>query len=316
MNGRVREAFYYKKWEDNILSGKKNMFLEKVKKKIIVLYKDIIGKPLSVWQKRDFSRSYNEITTLDIELTGKCNLNCKGCSHFSPIAENEMLQLNEFESDLKQLAKIMRDKIQRINLLGGEPLLHEQLEEFMKVSHKYFPKTEICIVSNGILLLKQKESFWITAHKCKIGIEVTRYPINLDFKKMKKIAKKYDVAFKFYGRSRYIQKTQYFLPFDFEGRQNEKESFAGCLMARKCVTLCHGRLFPCSYAAYVDRFNIYFDKKIPLTENDYADIYQEDTENIMKKISNPIPMCRYCNVKARTYGNRWEVSKREITEWC
>ena len=279
-------------------------------------YQEVIGKPLVLWKNRNFEASYKEIPSLDIELAGECNLNCKSCSHFSPLAEPEKISIEEFERDLKQLARIIPDKIRKINLLGGEPLLHEQIEDFMKISRRYFPKEDIYIVTNGILLLKQKESFWQTAHENKIGIEVTKYPIRLDFKKMRKTAKKYDVIFKFYGRSGYIQKTQYFLPLDLEGKQDKEESYQDCFMARSCITLYHGKLFPCSYAAYVSRFNLYFNKKIPVTEDDYADIYSEKAEMIIKKISNPVPMCSYCNVNARTYGNKWEVSKRDVGEWC
>lgn len=279
-------------------------------------YQEVIGKPLILWKNRNFEASYKEIPSLDIELVGECNLNCKSCSHFSPLAEPEKISIEEFERDLKQLARIIPDKIRKINLLGGEPLLHEQIEDFMKISRRYFPKEDIYIVTNGILLLKQKESFWQTAHENKIGIEVTKYPIRLDFKKMRETAKKYDVIFKFYGRSGYIQKTQYFLPLDLEGKQDKEESYQDCFMARSCITLYHGKLFPCSYAAYVSRFNLYFNKKIPVTEDDYADIYSENAEMIIKKISNPVPMCSYCNVNARTYGNKWEVSKRDVGEWC
>lgn len=194
-------------------------------------------------------------------------------------------------------------------------MLHDEVESFMKVSRKYFPGTEIYIVTNGILLLQQNESFWLTARENRIGIEVTKYPIRLDFKKMKEKALQYDVSFKFYGRSGYIQKTQYFLPIDVSGRQDKEESFKGCFMARECITLYHGRLFPCSYAAYMERFNRYFNKEIPIRKDDYADIYHDGVEDILRKISQPIPMCSHCNTKERTYGNKWGISKKEIKEW-
>lgn len=280
------------------------------------IYKEIVGKPLILWRKRDFGEAYRGIESLDIELVGECNLNCKSCTHFSPVAQTERLSVEEFEADLRQLSILMPDKIKKINLLGGEPLLHEQIEDFMKISRKYFPNIEICIVTNGILLLGKQESFWKTACENKIVIEVTKYPVKLDFKKMKETAKKYKVTLQFYGRSGYVQKTQYFLPLDLEGKQDMRESFTRCFMARSCITLYRGRLFPCSYAAYIERFNRRFGQDIPVTRDDYADIYNEKPEDIMKKIGCPVPMCRYCNVGARTYGNKWEVSRKKMEEWC
>lgn len=87
-------------------------------------------------------------------------------------------------------------------------------------------------------------------------------------------------------------------------------------MAGHCINLSQGKLYTCSYAAFMNRFNDYFDKKVPITEKDSVDIYSSTTEEILEKLSSPIPLCQFCDVKNRTYGNVWERSNKELCEWA
>lgn len=283
--------------------------------KLATLCKDIIGKPSNLWRIRNFDKNIEEIASLDIELTGKCNLRCKGCTHFSPIAEEGELDTDTLLKDLVQLHKVMGSKIRKISLLGGEPLLHSKIIQCMEITNECFPEAEKAVVTNGILLLGEPDEFWKAVKKENFQIEVTKYPVQLDFGAMVKKAKDFDVAFSFFGRSGYVQKTLYYLPLDLDGGCNPMRSFRQCFMARSCFTLRDGKLYPCSYAAFIGRFNAAFNKDIPVTEKDCSDIYNESCEEILAKMSGPIPMCAYCDVERRTYGNEWETSKYDMKEW-
>ena len=59
---------------------------------------------------------------IEYNVVGHCNLNCKGCSHFSNIQKKEFADLATFEKDISMLKKLFSE-IRLINLLGGEPLL-------------------------------------------------------------------------------------------------------------------------------------------------------------------------------------------------
>ena len=51
------------------------------------------------------------IRILEYEVTHHCNLKCKGCSHFSPLAEKAFGDFDEFAKDLKQIkTKIDQDR--------------------------------------------------------------------------------------------------------------------------------------------------------------------------------------------------------------
>ncbi len=281
----------------------------------IPFIKKIVGMPANLWFRRGFDKPYTYIQSIDFELVGKCNLNCKGCNHFSPISENEELDVCIFNKDLKQLYNVLGDRIGCISLLGGEPLLHNEIEHIMKIARSNFPNTRIMILTNGILLKNISDSFWDTAKQNRIEIEVTRYPIDFDYDAVIKIGRQHGVNIKYFGRSGYVQKTLFTLPLNLKGGCNRRNSFMKCYMARRCITFRNGKLYPCSYAAYMYRFNSYFNKNIPITESDCADIYKMSKEDILNLIGNPIPLCEYCDVNRRIYGNKWERSKKTIDEW-
>ncbi len=277
--------------------------------------RNMIGKPSSLWLRHGFNKPYTEIKSVDFELVGNCNLNCKGCNHFSPIAEEGELDCEAFEKDITRLYKVLGDRIHSINLLGGEPLLHSNIKRVMQIARKAFPETRVLILTNGLLLKNINDDFWNTAKENNIDIEITRYPINFDYDYIKKKGEEKGVRVVFFGRSDYIQKTLFTLPIDLKGKHDIKESFRECYMARNCITFRDGKLYPCSYAAYIYRFNYFFKKDIPVTDKDYANIYTMPVEKILQRIGNPIPLCAYCASDKRTYGNKWTKSKKQLEEW-
>lgn len=278
----------------------------------MISLKNEFGKPKNLWKK---NKGISDMLSIDIGIVSHCNLNCKGCNHFSPIIPEEFISLEEFESDIRRLAVLLSPKIRKIGLLGGEPLLHPQIAEFVRLSREVFPKQEIEILTNGLLLDKQSEAFWRNCRECNVSIEITRYPINFDYKKIMR-DKKSGVDIRFYGRSRYVEKTLFKLPLDLDGKQNKEESFLNCYMGGNCITLYHGRLYPCSYAAYIGWFNQKFGQNLQIEADDFVDIYQEQClESIIDKLTHSIPFCRYCAATRNEYGMKWTTSKREMGEW-
>jgi uncharacterized radical SAM superfamily Fe-S cluster-containing enzyme len=112
---------------------------------------------------------------LEMHLTDHCNLGCKGCSHFSPIAEVWFANLSEHKRDMRQLRTLFSN-IEIIRLVGGEPLLHPEIEEFLYVTREYFGKVSIRIATNGLLLPFMTERFWEACKVNRIEINCTVYP--------------------------------------------------------------------------------------------------------------------------------------------
>ena len=165
-------------------------------------------------------------------------------------------------------------------------------------------------------MLEQTEDFWKACRNNDIIISNTKYPIKLDFDRIKEVAKKHDVRFEHHGNSGETLKKSAHIPLDIEGKQDARMNFIKCFHANNCCFLAKGKLFTCTVAPNIRHFNKFFNKNIPLTNADYIDIYKaRNAEEIMQFLCRPVPFCKYCYVEKRTFGHEWQPSRKEIKEW-
>jgi len=258
----------------------------------------------------------NEHLQFDVHLAEHCNVNCAGCNHFSPLAEPEFTDLSVLNKDFARLAEIFGRKVRYVNLMGGEPLLHPQINDCLRAARRHFTKSTLNVVTNGLLVSSQKEDFWQTCRENQIIIFISRYPIKLDFDKISATANKNLVELKFYGRTQEEMRNFRRVPLDLSGQQNKDLSFVMCNRANACIALNNGRLFTCQTAAYIEHFNKFFQQNLALSPNDYIDIYKaQSAEEILNFLANPIPFCRFCNLKGKLDDLGWRTSEKNMAEW-
>lgn len=259
----------------------------------------------------------SHLTHFYIKLAQHCNLGCKGCDEFSPLAQEEFIDIKILEKDLKRLEFLTKSKVDMIILSGGEPLLlpEEKIIHVIKLINKFFPKTRLSIYTNGILLKNISDELWNILSFYKVCVCVTLYPINVDYNKLAQKAKEKNVMYSIQDMG-YKEKTSWYLPFDLSGQQNAAVNFLNCMHANNCIYLNNGKLYTCSLAGNVQHFNKYFNEKLPVTKNDYIDIYKAKNINeILEFLSTPIPFCQYCDVNKRKFDTPWSRSSKDISEW-
>lgn len=259
---------------------------------------------------------------LEVNLADHCNLNCQMCDHFAPIADKAYYDLKEFEKDMIRLAEITDHEIGAIKLEGGEPLLNDNLIEYIYISRRLFPKAHLCMFTDGILLLNWEKhktgNIWKVCKECDLVINLTLYPINLDYEAIQKKAEQYGVviqAFSSIGDKKYIgAKTSVKHPFDLEGKQ-EPFRFIDCYQFNECIVMAHGKIYTCPIIPYVKYFNKYFGQNLLVSKNDFIDIYQAKSyEEIAEFCTHRVDFCRYCATNKRTV-HKWKQSNHDISEW-
>jgi len=261
-------------------------------------------------------RKKKKISILHIHLTDHCNLNCRGCDNFSPLSPEVFADVITVENDLKRISVLCYERVKEIQLLGGEPLLHEKVIDFLYITRKYFPNTPIKLVSNGVLLNRQNNEFWDACRQNDIEIVVTKYPIKINHDDFKQLAFSKNVKFSFYGSTEDIEKTMMCIPLDVSGNQNIRDSFLRCSSANRCIALDNGKLYTCTTIPYIKYFNNYFNKNLEVSKKDYLDIYKAESFNeILKFLRTPPPFCRYCNQKDIIWDIGFGISNKKIEEW-
>jgi MoaA/NifB/PqqE/SkfB family radical SAM enzyme len=256
-----------------------------------------------------------EKLVFEVFLADHCNLNCQCCGTFSPLDGKKFCDAEKLEKDFKRISELADGRIEFVRLLGGEPLLHPDLLRILDIAGKYFSKTDLVLVTNGILLDKQPAEFWESCKRNHVRISITKYPIHLPFKKIEKTGKEYGVAVGYFN-DKNVVKTSIKFTMNTAGSANPEESFKLCHAANACTMLDDGKIYPCGRIARIEYFNKHFKTDLKVYDKDYMDIYKANNLNeILEFLCKPVPFCRYCNPDKYVHDIAWAVSKKEISEW-
>ena len=251
----------------------------------------------------------------EIHLVEHCNLKCKSCDNFSSIAEEEFLDEQTFANDMQRMSGLFNDNIKWMRLLGGEPLLHPNINFFLDTARDNFMKSEIRLTTNGILLTERKKDFWKCCRANNIIIEITYYPIKIDWNKIKELGQLYGVTVIYFDNQPTTIKYTHRNPVVDKKDQDINYNFSHCYQVHRCMTLKRGKVYPCTCIPNIYHFNKFFNKNLEITDKDYIDIYNNDAKEIDEFLNKPVPFCAYCNVKNRTNGHPWSFTNKKLEEW-
>jgi len=246
---------------------------------------------------------------LEAHVVDHCNLNCKGCGHFSPLIKNkEFANFDIYKKDLNRLSE-MFTTIKSFHILGGEPLLNPQLIDFLKYSRSILPASNIYLVTNGILLEKQDKSFWNSCNDNNIAINLTSYPIKINLPSIISMCRNFNIRFNIsFAKKKFIK------IINIRGDSNPSKSFKLCKSLFACTFLKNGHIYPCAFSCHVKYFNDFFGQKIKADEAfNGIDIYSNSAAEIQQFLNKPTPYCKYCTSKPQFFD--WGLSERKMSEW-
>jgi len=259
----------------------------------------------------------------EVSLTLHCNLNCQMCNHFSQLSPKQFLDVGQYERDMKRMSELAGHKLSQLALVGGEPLLHKEIIKIIEISRQEFPEAKILLITNGLLLQRLEHSengnLWQVCKDNCVELVVTRYPVNLDYDTIEKLAEKYGVKLKISSninaKTPTIDKFSLKEPLDLDGKQPIYGA-ASCLYFNRCRALRNGRLYTCNRIADIGIFNDYFNQNLEVSEEDSIDIYKaKNFEEISEFMAKIPPFCRYCDIKNFKYHSAWKRSSKKIEEY-
>ncbi len=93
-----------------------------------------------------------EVNYLRVSVTERCNFRCQYCMPEKPFSWVPKENLLSFEELFLFIKVAIDEGVNKIRLTGGEPLLREDLDTFVKMIHDYKPEIDLALTSNGFLL--------------------------------------------------------------------------------------------------------------------------------------------------------------------
>ena len=229
---------------------------------------------------------------VDVPITDRCNLACKACSHFAPIANGApMVDREDIAASLELLKRACGDIVFTVFL---------------------FPDSERYVVSNMLLYGRWRGVFRDLLPQTGTALgyscygEVNRRVIEV----ARKDSETHHFPFVQFGTNP-PEFTSYLKSTDPKYPATGK---TGCYMA-KCPTLIGNYLYLCSPVSYLQYPNAAFGLNLQATCYDRIDLREvEHPDEVLVLSRLPHPFCRHCNVK----GNHpigWSPSKCERGEW-
>lgn len=249
---------------------------------------------------------------LEIHLSEHCNLNCISCMHYSSIADPAFPDLNKLTSQIKILSK-SKKYFKTVRLLGGEPLLNPNIVEIINMIRYYLGDIEIELVTNGILLLSNRIDlcFWNACRENNIIISITKYPINLDYNKIRELCKNNNCKVRIFGDR---MGKEAFCAYKLNSNRYKKNfiKYITC-QNRRCLQLVGENIYPCSISAYVEHVNKKFNTKFIHSKKDCLSIENLNLFKLIRFTSRVKPFCSYCSPRSK--GFPWSRSNFLKDEW-
>jgi hypothetical protein len=202
------------------------------------------------------------------------------------------------------------EHIEIIRIMGGEPLLNPDWIDYIQLTQKYYPYSDIHLATNGLLLntLSDEELNYISING--VSIDITTYPPL--WKSIDTIAarlKKEKVKFKTSAPV-----TSFRSCIKLEGGIDAEMNRKTC--GAWCFNMHEGKMAPCPIMMYIKSFNDYFHVKLPETQ---PILLSEEMsfDEFMNKMHQPMELCAYCDQSKEV---RWEQltrkDKGKLSAWC
>lgn len=97
--------------------------------------------------------SYERVVDyLRVSVTERCNFRCQYCMPEKPFSWVPKENLLSFEELFEFLKVAIDEGIKKIRITGGEPLLREDLDTFIKMIYDYAPHIDLAMTTNAYLL--------------------------------------------------------------------------------------------------------------------------------------------------------------------
>lgn len=251
------------------------------------------------------------MTTLyvEIQLCDRCNLDCAYCSHLSPVSKPVTISLETLEAECHRLARVGVDEV---NLMGGEPLLHPQVCDAIKLTRSILPNIKLIVSTNGLLLPRMSKDFWQCCRENKVVLRITPYP------KAKNGTWNY---FKYVWliRKNRVRMESTGWRFGFRHQLlSEKAEYDATSNYLRCQLHCtqvrDATLWPCAYVAYAFNLNNKFGTNFKTAAGDSLPLDGITATDLRLWLLRTKPFCAHCGIKD-AQRITWRRSQYTRDEW-
>jgi organic radical activating enzyme len=290
--------------------------------RIMMKARDVAGLGESILAKIDLNKmrsllqpAHRELlyrmTTLyvEIQLCDRCNLDCAYCSHLSPVSKPVTISLETLEAECHRLARVGVDEV---NLMGGEPLLHSQVCDAIKLTRSILPNIKLIVSTNGLLLPRMSKDFWQCCRDNKVVLRITPYPKakngTLNYFKYVWLIRKNRVRMESTGWRFGFRHQLLSEKAEYDATSNYLRCQLHCTQVRDAT------LWPCAYVAYAFNLNNKFGTNFKHAAGDSLPLDGITATDLRLWLLRTKPFCAHCGIKD-AQRITWRRSQYTRDEW-
>lgn len=232
------------------------------------------------------------LPSLQIALTEKCTLKCRDCSNLMQYYEHPRhIPLKQIMAEIEQLYKNV-DYVRNVLIIGGEPLIYPELEDFLKQIKNYRQKMGVVWLTTNATVLPSKNVFQLLREN-NILLRLSHYgKLSIKNNAIIEMCKKTSVSYE-ENKWEYLQWRKEMAPTYppcVDDKQNQTR-YEKC-KARICEnSIMDGKFYFCQFLAHMEilygmPYNT--ENSLPLTA---------DKEELRRYLERKtfLPGCAYCS---------------------
>jgi organic radical activating enzyme len=253
------------------------------------------------------------VKTVEYSITEHCNLTCEHCDHASPLLDTRFVDVEQFRHDVEALADAVHAR--EFLVIGGEPLLHPRLLEFLDIARASGIAQGITLVTNGTLLHSAPARLWTKIDKLWLSV----YPkaaARIDLDAVTRQCQEHQIVL---DRRDVTMFRQTLTTTRVDEPDIVQAVYDQCALAHLwcCYSIHEGRFYKCSPAPFIKR--LLDVRGIALDDtDDGVTIHGEPRlrERLHEYLCSPSPLkaCSYCLGSSGRRFPHHLLNKREAAE--
>lgn len=179
--------------------------------------------------------------SLEVHIVDHCNLRCADCCSVSPVSEERKVSPAQMAADLA-LARLALAP-DRLKLVGGEPLLHPNIDECLRVARASEVAPSVSVTTNGLLLGRTSDGFWELVDHLTISLYPTPALRPRQIAAIEERASDHGVELNWKRQDSFVAMDRDSVEPDARETQ---AIYRDCWLRRRCHLIADGRFFTCT----------------------------------------------------------------------
>ncbi len=249
-------------------------------------------------QRKTYARGPDQrirVEALEFHVAEHCNLRCAHCCNMSPFVDERFLDLCEVQALATRMASTF--EVDVFKIMGGEPLLHPQITEVLRILRASKVSPIIRLFTNGLLLHRMDTAFWEALDQLTISVYDSA-PVKPSFlEDARRLAKQHDVVLNIKPVSEFSRVLR---EDAVKSDEQVRSTYDACWLRHRCLIVREGVFFKCTRAAYFRDFmaRLHAQPVCPPDPNDGVALDAVDFDERLLAYLNrtdPLTACRYCH---------------------